>query len=67
MNQFLTREGIKGKIKKIVLRVLLMKRTYQPKVKRRKRVHGFMKRMSTKSGRKILKAKRKKKRKRLSP
>mgnify|MGYP001948604189 CR=1 FL=1 len=37
--------------------------TFRPNVRKRKKVHGFRKRMATNNGRKILKARRKKGRK----
>jgi large subunit ribosomal protein L34 len=43
-----------------------MKRTYQPKTRQASKEHGFMKRMSTKSGQNVIKARRAKGRKKLS-
>ena len=45
---------------------IIMKRTFQPKNRQEKKEHGFMKRMKTRAGRNVLKARRAKGRAKLS-
>ncbi|TAK89102.1 50S ribosomal protein L34 [Patescibacteria group bacterium] len=44
----------------------MSKRTHQPKKSRRQRVHGFLKRMSTRAGQSVLRRRRLKGRKRVA-
>lgn len=47
-------------------RKIFVKRTFQPKVRRRSKNHGFRARMSTRAGRAVLRSRRRKGRAKLS-
>ncbi|TMD31786.1 MAG: 50S ribosomal protein L34 [Chloroflexi bacterium] len=44
-----------------------MKRTYQPKKRYRRRVHGFLRRMGSRGGARVVQNRRRKGRQRLTP
>jgi len=51
---------------KVTEEEIALKRTYQPKRRRHKRVHGFLRRMRTRAGQNVLRRRRRKERERLS-
>lgn len=57
---------LKWNLIKMLIGGAIMKRTFQPKTRQEKKEHGFMKRMKTRAGRNVLKARRAKGRKKLS-
>jgi large subunit ribosomal protein L34 len=48
-------------------RPLQIKRTYQPKKRYRRRVHGFLRRMRTAAGARVIRNRRRKGRRQLTP
>ena len=57
----------RGSIRLQAQGIFFIKRTYQPKKRYRRRVHGFLRRMSTKGGARLVSNRRRKGRHRLTP
>lgn len=53
-------------ILEILLSAICMSITYHPKRKKRRRTHGFLRRMNTLKGKQVIKRRRQKRRKRLA-
>ncbi len=67
MSLFFSGRLPRGALNTRILEIVVMKRTFQPSLIKRARTHGFRARSATRSGRKVLSARRSKGRVRLAP